>query len=390
MDAGSPGVSDRWSAHSRTRIRFGVGTLEEVGDVASSLDEGDSALIVAGTSAVENGVVDACRGSLRESGMTTESITGVTSDPTVHEVDEVLEAIRESGFGVIVAIGGGSVMDAAKAAAAVSGGDGDATDYLTADGPLPTGSRPVVAVPTTAGTGAELSKGAIVSWPERSMKGGVRGDRVAPRAAVVDPSLTLTVPREHVSITGFDVFAHAVETFVSRKATPITETWSRRAVTAVCDALPKALDDPESIEPRVILSFHSMLMGYNLANASTCLPHRMQYPLGVMTGTPHAWGLAALYPAWMEATRSASPGRFERVASWMAEGLGHGEGAGADAVVELLGEFLENIDLTPDLSEAGVSEEDCSELADRVGGTVENDPWWREGRRLADIFAASL
>lgn len=390
MEAGAPELSHRWSANSPTTIRFGVGAVEDLGRVASSLGEGDSALVVTGHSAVETGLLDACWDSLRRSGITSERFTDVTADPTVDEVNRVVDALRDSGCDIVVAAGGGSVMDAAKAAAAIREGEGGVEAYLAGDLHPPTRGSPVVAVPTTAGTGAELSKGAIVTWPERSMKGGIRGDVVCPRAAVVDPSLTLTVPRRQVSITGFDVFAHAVETFISRRAIPITETWSRQAVTAVCSALPEALNAPHSIQPRVTLSYNSMLMGYNLANASTCLPHRMQYPLGVETGTPHAWGLAALYPAWIESTHRASRERFGEVASWMAEGLGHQGPSSADDLLDLLHKFLDRIDLRPRLSQAGISEPDCRDLAERVGGTLENDPWWREGRDLAEIYVASL
>jgi alcohol dehydrogenase class IV len=245
-----------------------------------------------------------------------------------------------------------------------------------------------VAVPTTAGTGAELSRAAILSWSDKGVKKGMRGEALFPSAAVVDPELTLTMSPEQTRVTGFDVFTHAVETYISRRASETTADLSRRAVVAVCRYLPQVLSQPDDTEARTQMSLHSMLMGYNLANASTCLPHRLQYPIGARTGVAHALCLAALYPAWLEVTMDASRERFQHIAEWMGEGLGDGSaGAGVRGQLQ---RFMERIGLQPLLSEMGVDEEMIPGLVASVQEDLSNDPWWEPGKDAGVILRKAL
>lgn len=373
-----------WTVYSPTKVVFGPGSLDELGTVC--LTYGKSALLVTGSSALRTGLSERCVKILQQVHIRVGEHHSITSDPTVHQVNELVTAIISGQFKMLVAAGGGSVMDAAKAASVIAVQGGTAEEYLSGERSVTSGSLPMIAVPTTAGTGAELSRGAILTWPEHSFKGGIRGDTVFPKAAVVDPTLTLTLPPDEIRITGFDVFTHAVEPYISRRANPITAMLSRDAVKAICRFLPRVLQDPQDMLPRTYLSFYSMLMGYNLANSSTCLPHRLQYPLGAMTNTPHALGLAALYPAWIKATYQTSRQRFDNVADWMAAGMGIQK----KGILKSLYHFMNRINLEPTLRDLGVDEQMCARLASMVSGKLYNDPWWQEGTDLSSIYLSAL
>lgn len=378
------GFPSLWSVYSPVRVAFGPGSLDQLGKMCGSY--GRSAILVTGMSAVRTGLSERCLNLLQQAGVRVAEYHSVTPEPTVHQVNEIAEIVRASQTETLVAVGGGSAMDAAKSASVVAAQGGCAEQYLTGERPVAAQSLPVIAVPTTAGTGAELSRGAILSWPERLLKSGIRGDAVFPRAAIIDPQLTLTLPQNETSVTGFDIFTHAVETYISRDANPVTAMLSRSAVEAVCRFLPHVLENPQDLEARSSLSLHSTLMGFNLANSSNCLPHRLQYPLGVLTKSAHAVGLAALYPAWITTTYEAARERFDDVAGLMALGMG----VCRANIFQCLDRFMHKINLNPTLRDLGADEAMCARLATMVSGKLDSDPWWHNGADIASIYLLAL
>jgi len=154
---------------------------------------------------------------------------------------------------------------------------------------------PLVAIPTTAGTGSELSKAAIITDESRKIKKGIRGAALYPKVAIVDSVFTESVPYNITMETGFDVLAHGLESYISKSASPYTEMQSEQALRIVGTYLPALAENLQDREAREKMSFASMIMGINLGHASTCLPHRMQYHLGAHTDTSHGAGLEALF-----------------------------------------------------------------------------------------------
>ena len=373
--------------HSPTKIFFGLDISRHLGDMY--LEWGRKVLLVSGRSAADHGYLDRIQGQLEE--LAVEEVfrySDVTSDPTTDQVDEIVNLAHQHDVQGIVAIGGGSAIDAAKAASVITLEGGAATTYYGRDtSALP--SIPLVAIPTTAGTGAEASRGAILTDPIRKKKFGFRGLGVAPDVAIVDPGLTLSVPKLQVSLTGFDILTHAVETFVSKRMTRFSAEYSRRAVQLVVTSLPIALRNPGDLEARTDLSFASLLMGINLANSSTCLPHRLQYPLGVMTETAHAEGLAALYLGWIEVTKSQSATKFSSVLQWFRDSDNETFCDVGD-LGEAIKVFKSLIGLEINLGDLEVSLEDTEQLVASVEGNLANDPWWRDGCDIGEIYRAAI
>lgn len=222
-----------------TRIVFGRGTLVQVGGHARA--HGTRALVVCGQSAMRrHGVLDRLLGSLRAAGVESVVHDDISADPKSDEVDLALATLRRRSCQVVVGLGGGSALDAAKAL-------GVAADYESVREiigvTLPPSPRavPVLAVPTTAGSGAEVTRGAIVTDVVRHFKSGIRGDDVFPRVAIIDPSLVATMPPAVAAETGFDALTHAIETYVARKASPLTRILcTRRPFWArTCHDLPR-------------------------------------------------------------------------------------------------------------------------------------------------------
>ena len=373
-----------FQSQMKTKIIFGDDTINELGSLCDKL--GQSAILVSGKSSMENGRVDLIKKNLKKYNISLCVFNRVTSDPTVHHVNKIINLCKINNVDMMISIGGGSVIDATKAAGMIFKNGGKTEDYIKGIVKVGNESLPHIAIPTTSGTGSELSKGAIISWPEKNIKTGIRGNSILPTIAIVDPLLTLSLPIDQIKITGFDCFSHAVETYISKLANPLTAIYSATAINSVVKYLPIAISDPENIEARNQLSFNSMMMGYNLANSSTCLPHRLQYPLGALTKTPHAFGLAALYPSWISITASFSQKKFNNVSRWLSKGLSLNDNSSFETLPYLLDEFLDRIKLRISKDQLSFSDKEAAKMAESVSGNLELDPWWNQNKDLKQFY----
>ena len=293
----------------------------------------------------------------------------VTANPDVAEIRGAIKIGKENHVDSVIGFGGGSAIDAAKAAAIGIVSDIDIEEYLIKGLTPPVDTLPIIAVPTTAGTGAELSKGAIISSREKKIKSGIRGEKVAPTVAIVDPTYTFKLPLTVTMETGFDVFAHAAESYCAVKADPFSEMLSEKSIKIVGEALPRLAKNLDDHEAREMMSFASHIMGYNVKNIGNCLPHRLQYPIGVVTETSHGAGLIALYPTWIKYEGTVNPTRIKQVLDW----LGCEEGRPEDRIRK----WLDRMNLVRTITDLG-NEMSAEKLADMVSGNLKND-------RLADI-----
>lgn len=294
----------------------------------------------------------------------------IHANPDISEVKEGIETGRRKKVEAIIGFGGGSAVDAAKAIAAFIREERDIEDAFDNGREPESMPLPMIAIPTTAGTGSELSKTAILTDRQRKIKRGIRGTALYPKAAIVDSAFTESVPIRVTVETGFDVLAHGIETYLSRAASPYTKMQSERAIQIVGECLPTLAENLHNTKAREKMAFASMLMGINLGNASTCLPHRMQYPLGAHTDTSHGAGLAALFPAWVDYESCYIPEEMERAIAFLT-----GENIyGRTACVQAMFRFIKNLGLPSSLQELG-ADRDCLKLmAEEVEGNIKQDP----------------
>lgn len=294
----------------------------------------------------------------------------ISANPQLQEITKAAEKGKENLTDIVVGFGGGSAIDAAKAVAAVIG-TGNSVETLFYQHIEPDErTLPVVAIPTTAGTGSELSKAAILSDYEKNKKGGVRGKNLYPKLAIVDSVFTETVPLHITMETGFDVLAHAIESYVSKAASPFTRMLSEQVISTAGKALMELKEDIYNKEAREKMSYASMIMGINLGNASTAMPHRLQYPLGAYTKTSHGSGLAAIYPTWIYYEYTVNSETIRKVL----EQLTGKEPANAEQAFGMMKDFLKQLQLPVSIRELGVKENMLSVMAEDVSGNLANDP----------------
>ncbi len=371
-----------------TRIYFGDGILQEAIQKEAFLLSRRTLVVMTGDALRKLGCLDTLLTAGKKAGVLNDYIAfdRITPNPKLDEIREGIAVGKDRDVSCVIGFGGGSAMDAAKAIAVGLASPDPIEEYLfSGKAPLET-TLPIIAIPTTAGTGSELSKGAIISSPEHRIKTGIRGDHILPAAAIVEPRFTYRLPREFTMETGFDVFSHAFESYISKSATAFSEMLSESAIKIVAKYLPALANNLEDEQARQCMSFASMMMGVNLANTGTALPHRMQYPIGAITDTGHAAGLIALYPAWMDYSYAYSKDKFIKVAEWIS---GKACKSKADALGAIHG-FMNQLGLRRTLKDLGVKPDSEEELADLVSGNLSADPVAAEKDVIAKIYRKSI
>lgn len=346
-----------------TRIIFGAGRIAEIGNEARAF--GRVAVMVFGNSASRNGVLDHVRAFLNQVGVATVLAPTVGADPEASQVDAIISAVRQSEAALIVAIGGGSVMDAAKAAGAAIAYEGGVASLVGRTLERNNRALPVVVIPTTAGTGAEVTRGAIIIDAARGLKSGIRGDDIQPRIAICDSDLLATMPPMVAADTIFDAFAHLVETAVVQKATPISQALSRAGLQRLHNITQRDVDLSDS-SVRDGLAFAALIGGINIATAGSGLPHRIQQAMGSVRDVhcAHGRALSLIYSAWLPRAKNAAPERFRLVA----ELLGIGD---LEAAFEQL---RERLGLPEGLRTVGYHEQHLPTILQNLTGNIENDP----------------
>lgn len=370
-----------------TRIHFGTNICAEALAKEKDSIQGRNVLLVyTGHTLKDNGTLDKVEKMLMENGATSVWIyCGHGANPEVSEAEEAGKIVRENDINLLVGLGGGSAIDLTKGAAVAAVSDISLSGYLVKGIPAPDNVLPIIAMPTTAGTGSELSKGAILSDKSLKIKGGVRGKSLAPKVAIVDAAFTWSMPRHLTMETGFDALAHAIESYLSKRANLHSENLSLQAIRLIGENLPKLNQNLDDHETREKVSYASMLMGMNLYNVGNCLPHRMQYPIGALTGTSHAAGLAALYPVWLGEEYKVVPHKVENIFKNMAGKIPHTPIEAREIMVC----FLTKLGIYKTLNDLGISKKEGPLLVDKISGNLSVDPIGTEENICRKIYQES-
>lgn len=372
-----------------TRIYFGRKILKDSLRKERTLLSGNLLIVTTGRSLIKIGYIRELMECLSEviPNSTFTLFDEVDANPKVWQVEKAVRLGIEKHVRVIIGFGGGSAIDAAKAVAVGIGG-GKPIDSFLFDGAIPPDTTlPVIAIPTTAGTGTELSKGAILTSTERTIKTGLRGENLCPKIAIVDSYFTEKIPERITIDTGFDVFAHALESFVSKKANPFSEMLSLEAIKIVIKNLPSLKKNLANTEARNRMSYASMIMGMNLASVGTALPHRLQYPIGARTDTSHGQGLMALYPSWLKYEYKYSKEKLDEVAKIIIND-NEVNNKKLDSI-KVICCFIKNLGFQQNLKELGLMADEVSVLEKDITGNVSNDPVFQEQDIIQKIYKES-
>lgn len=359
------------------RIVFGWGVADELGEIAASL--GRRALVVVGSRTLDQaGAVDrlASRLTARQVDVVVFRTRG---EPDVELVDAGARQAVEAGRDLVVGLGGGSALDAAKAIAGLAANGGSALDYMEVVGQGRTLTRPalpVIAVPTTAGTGAEVTRNAVIAAKDRAFKASIRSAYLLPRVALVDPALTASLSPEVTASTGLDALTQLVEAFVSRRASPVTEALAREGIRRASRSLPRAYGHGDDTAAREDMCLASLLSGIALANAGLGAVHGFASPLGGMFPVPHGVACAALLPhvmaANVRALRAREPdgptlAKYAEVGEVLVGRRLGSEAETIDAGVQVLAEMCRQMGIPP-LREFGIRREDVPGIVVQAEG----------------------
>jgi len=292
-------------------FRFGAGALALLGEETSRL--GGRAVLVTGRSGLaEAGITDRALSSLKAAGVRTTLFDEVEPEPDVTTVDRLREVLARADAEVAIGLGGGSAMDAAKVAAGLVH-EAQPTRAFHEGAEVAEPGIPVIAVPSTSGTGSEMTSNGVITDREKGRKASIRHPGMVPAVALVDPEVTLPCPPEVTAMSGVDALVQAIESYVSRHATPMTEAIAIRAVVELARALPGVVTQGQDLALRTAAAWGSAMAGLALSNARLGVVHGMAHPIGVRYGVPHGLVCGVLLPPALAYNREAAGEKFERL-----------------------------------------------------------------------------
>jgi alcohol dehydrogenase class IV len=382
----------RWEFATATEIVFGPGSRHILPDRIAR--EGGRALIVTGRG---TGRTEALVDAVRLAGVEV-TVWPLGHEPTLDDARTGTQLAAERAVEVVVGIGGGSAIDLAKAVAALVTNGGDPLEYLEVIGRgLPLVQRPLtmVAVPTTAGAGAEVTRNAVLVSAQDGVKASLRSPLMLPRLAVVDPELTLTLPPHVTAATGMDALAQLLEPYVSSRANPITDPLCLDGLVRVAQSLRRAWTDGTDLDARTGMSLAALFGGLALANAALGAVHAFAAAIGGRFDAPHGAVCAALLPgvvranvAALAARAPASPAasRYVTAARVM---TGRGD-AGAGDLIALLQQLRNDLHI-PGLRTYGVGDDDAQAIVEAAAraSSMKGNPIGLEPGELHDVLASA-
>ena len=359
-------------------LKVGTGALASIGD---SLEEVGARRPLVVTDKVMGGsdwmhrILESCR----DHGAAVSFFDQIDAEPTVIEVDAALKMYEDGDCDSVIGFGGGSALDVAKSVAVLATNGGSIVDYEGRE-VIPRAGVPVIAIPTTSGTGSEASRYVAITDPVRDVKMLITSDFLLPTAALVDPGPTASMPPSVTASTGIDALTHAVEAYVAKMSSPMSDAMALSAISAISRNLAQAFGDPDDLEARSAMSVAALQAGMAFSNASVALVHAMARPLGAHFHIPHGVSNAMLLEVVMNFSMSSAPARYSSVGRAMGATSDRGATDGfAHGAVRSVGDLCRKLRI-PSLAEWGVEESRLKELAPKMAqdavdsGSPANNP----------------
>jgi alcohol dehydrogenase class IV len=347
------------------RIVFGWGATEQIGTEARRL--GRKPLVVAGGSLRASGALKRILNELKGAGLSPRVHENVPGEPGLDALQACMDAMGDSDS--VLAIGGGSVLDVAKGAAALAPHPAApvrprAAEYFAGKLPVPGTGRPILAIPTTSGTGSEVTWVCVLVDHAARRKASIRGGGMMPATALLDPALTVTCPARVTACSGMDAFVQAVEAFTSRGANPLTDGMALEAALLTAKWLETAVREPANREARQGMALGSMLAGMALNTSRLGLVHGLAHPLGAVTGAAHGLLCGLLMPPVMRFNRDAAAAKYTRLAEALSlVPIGTPPSGAVDALIDFTQQLLIRLAIPQRLSEIGFDTADLDWVA---------------------------
>jgi alcohol dehydrogenase class IV len=368
-------------------LRFGVNSLSTLPDEIKRFKASKIALI--SDKGVEgSGIVRKVLDILETTGIPVYTFTEIKGEPTFRLLKETVQTIRQEQCDLVVGIGGGSVMDVAKTVAALLD-KSDITDYLSGAVPIETKSVPCILLPTTSGTGSEVTMNAIFGDEEQEVKRGLVSPVLLPDLAIIDPMLTISCPPRVTAASGVDAFTHAIESYVALRANSHTQIYAEKAMKLFPLHITRAVHQGD-LEARIGMCWVSNLAGVSLANAGVGAVHALAYPLGGKYHVEHGIANALLMPYVFEVTGLACTEQMVNIAGFLQLGDYRSKPyAALDAVVQYLKRLLVDLDLPTSLRQLGIDEASLpllAEQASKIERLLLNTPYKLNKDKILRIY----
>ena len=366
-------------------IEFGSGKVAKAGELTKPY--GKKALIVTGhSSAKKSGLYDKVKDSLKAEGIDSVLFDKVAQNPLTTTAAEGAAFAKENGCDVVVAIGGGSIMDCAKAIAFLAVTNGDVSDYIFGKKASDT-ALPIILIPTTCGTGSEGNGFAVLTNPDNGDKKSLRCNAIVAKVSIVDPECMMTMPKHVLASVGFDALCHNMEAYTSKIAQPFTDALSLYAVDLIAHNLVDVYKGTGSKDSWEKITLASTIGGMVINTAGVTLAHGMEHPASGLKDIVHGKGLAALTPTIIESSYQGAPEKFAKLAKLFG-------GEKAEDLAGKVRELLEAIELTCTLSDLGIEEKDIPWMAENCmkvsAPSIANNPVVFSLEEIAEIYKKAL
>jgi alcohol dehydrogenase len=376
-----------WGFSSAGRVFFGWGVLEELRNVSQEL--GKRVMVCTDRNIIKSGIADRVEALLKEGGCEVLIFPEGRPEVDLKTIEASAEAARQFNPDVIIGVGGGSNMDLGKCTAILLKYPGPLQKYY-GENAVPGPVVEVIGIPTTSGTGSEVSPVAVVADPDRFMKVGIATRRIIPKWALVDPSLTVSCPPHVTAHSGMDALSHAIESFCARVPedrspraifvgkNPVSDSLAKQAIQLIAQSLHKAVTEPANRQARENMAQASLLAGMAFSCAGTAAVHALQYPVGEATHTSHGLGNAVLMPAVLKAISKARVPELAFIARSLDPNLERvSDDAAAGQAPELVARLGESIQIPRGLGAIGMKREQLNEMAELASGIkrlLDNSP----------------
>ena len=367
---------------------FDPGAAQRLPELVGALG-GSRALVATGPRVAASAPVAEALEKLRQAGVEYTIFTDIEANPSLETVDKLAGAYREAGAQVMVAIGGGSPMDAAKAASIVAKYGGKCIDYA-APGSIPGRGEPLIALPTTAGTGSEVTSFAVITDHQRDIKISMASPHMVPDYAVLDPKLLSTMPARVAAATGADALVHAIESYISLAASPVTEALCEKAIAMMGMSIRAFTANRGDMDAASGMIVGSALAGMAFDKAKLGDVHAMSHPVSAHTNASHGEANAVLLPVVLEFNALADRGKYARIFELLGEEPG--PGFTPYMLPRLIRAMFKELGLPDTLSELGVTPELIPAMAAdaMTSGNIPINPRTTTERDIEDMYARAM
>lgn len=358
------------------KLVAGFNSIEKLADEVKEFGV-KKVLIITDQGVWQAGLIQKPQSILEAAGIQVHVINETPPEPEVEQVNTIFNTAKDLGCELIIGIGGGSSMDVSKIVAIMLTNKLSLRDLLNKANIAQRGV-PTIMIPTTAGTGAEVTPNAIVLVPEEELKVGIVSSKMMPDCVILDPVMTINLPPAITAATGMDALTHSIECYISKKANPFSDTFGLKAISLISQSIRRAYNDGKDVEARQDMLLGAMFGGICIATSSTTAVHALAYPLGGKYRIPHGLSNAILLPHVMKFNLDAAEDKFKDIA--MAMGLdvaGLSTREAAEKMIENLYSLLNDLHIQSVLQDKGISEADLAgmvEAASKVTRLLDNNP----------------